>query len=211
MLNLHTRPKPRSAGGLSVCITSPQYRPIKRRPSLKCTTAVKIFLRKQSTQDARINHMLQEASAEWSTYQLREYHEWANLTPKEKQEALFSWILNQTRTRPAKPLDILSAGLAGLIWWEHHVQPRHDSYSRAVDCAKAVWHLNQKVYRSYSSDDGHGHHITKRVFVNRLVRLTSRHACQRIETEIRKQAGWILEAYRAELTEAIKKAGLIGV
>lgn len=209
MLPYRSRPKPRSAGGLTVCKTSPQFRPIKRRPSLKWTTIVKLFLRKQSTQDERINHMLQEASAEWSTYQLREYHEWANLTPKEKQEALFSWILQQPRKTTA--LDILSAGLAGLIWWEHHVQPRHDSYSRAVDCAKAVWHLNQKVYRTYSSDDGHGHLTAKRVFVNRLVRLTSRHACQRIEAEIKKQAGWILEAYRAELIEAVKKAGLIGV
>lgn len=210
---MNMKPKLQRAGGFNACDGHPvlfrRAWPTQLRP---WRIAVKKLLTQLQQTDPRIDEMVTSATTEWLTYEQPAYSQWTSLTPLQKQQALFAWIFNQ-KTPTGKSwsvLEILSAGLAGLLWWEHHVQPRHDAYTRAVDCARAVRFLLRTERRYYESDDGHGMVRKREVWINQHVQIRSRNAAQKIEAEIQKHAGWLLRDYREALQKALRDASLIG-
>ncbi|MDK2742109.1 MAG: hypothetical protein NDI90_04285 [Nitrospira sp. BO4] len=150
--------------------------------------------------------MIMDCAAEWETYACPEYQAWPSLTPLEKQQALFAWILRQ---KGRKALDILVAGIAGHLHFVFTPQKRRDSYARAVTVGRSIWFLLRQEYRTYERDSGHGSITLQHVCITKKVRLRSRNAAQRIEAAIRKQAGWFMEEYHGRLVEELRKAQLI--
>lgn len=224
------KPKLRNAGGWNVVDGGYDYRLVRRGAIQRWRAVVKRILleqaarrrnnkgtpaatrqRSSSTDQHSVATILTDAATTWSTYAVPAYNQWSSLTPLEKQQALFAWVLTQTTKtgRRHAPVDILASGIAGLLYWEHHVQPRHDDYSRAVDCARPIWFLLRREWKTYERDNGHGTVTRKHVWINKNIRLRSRNACQRIESEIKRVAGEWLQENRSVVVRELVKKGLI--
>lgn len=188
--------KPRRAGGWNIVDGGYDFHLVRRCTMQKWRTAVKKVLLTARKKDPRIERMLVDAATEWSTYACPSYQSWASLTPLEKQHALFTWILKQKKR---SALDILVAGIAGLLHFTLIVQPRHDAYARAVSCARSVWFLLRKERRTYETDSGQGTTRVQHVWINKRIRIRSRNAAQKIEAQIQRHAGWFIEAYSGQL------------
>jgi hypothetical protein len=196
----------RDAGGFRVTDGGYDFHLFKREEIQCYRHAVKSVLKSAKKNDPRIQKMLEDAATEWATYACPDFQMWSSLAPTAKAQALIAWILCQTTKKLKKKRtaeEVLIGGIAGLLHWKLNVQKRHDDYSRAVSCARSVWFLMRREYREYQHDDGHETVTVNKVCLNRKVRLRSRHACQRIEAAITKQAGWFLETYEPQLYVAV--------
>lgn len=211
LTNRPTKPRLRPAGGFDVAHGhSTQFNLVKRGPVYQWRVSIRSLLQKLRKQDPRIEKMLLDAQCEWSTYDCPEFNQWATLSPLAKQQALFAWIMRQKgRSGSLKnSLDILSAGLAGRLWWEHHVQPRHDDYTRAVDTGRTVYYLLGREWRTYERE-WNGVITRENVHLTKRVTPYSRHFCQRVEAEVMRHAGWVLEEYREQLEQVLRRDGRI--
>ncbi|MBX3301582.1 MAG: hypothetical protein KF693_05140 [Nitrospira sp.] len=190
------RKRLKPAGGFQICDGGPGFKLVKRRTMQKWRKAVKeVMLNKRGRvrkHDPAIEQMLLDCATEWATYACPAYQSWPSLTPLQKQQALFAWILRQKR-RTA--LDILVAGIAGDLYTTYGPQPLKTPYARAVNVGRSVWFLLRAEFKDYTHDDGHGSITVQRVCITKKVRLRSRNAAQRIERAIRKHAAWFIERY----------------
>lgn len=201
-ITAYRKPPLRYAGGFRVTEGGYDFRLVRRRPMQKWRKAVKQVLVNARKRDPAIEKMILDCAAEWSTYSCREYQSWPSLTPLEKQQALFAWILKQKKR---SAVDIIASGVAGLLYFELNPQKRHDDYARAVSIARPVWFLLRKEWRTYQHESGHGSITVQRVWINERVKIRSRNAAQKIEAAIRKHAGWFMEEYHDRLVHELRK------
>lgn len=190
--------KLRRAGGWNVVDGGYDFRLVRRRTIQKWRTAVKKVLLNNSRRknDPAIEKMVLDCATEWATYACPDYQAWPSLTPLEKQQALFAWILRQKKR---SAIDVLVAGIAGALYHEFNPQSRHDDYARAVNIGRSVWILLRPVYRTYHHDSGHGTIRIEHLCITKKIRMRSRYAAQRIEQAIKKHAGWFIKKYGHEV------------
>lgn len=199
----------RPAGGFQITEGGPSFSLVKRRIMQKWRTVVKkVILNKRAKKrrDLRVEHMLFACALEWNTYACPDYQAWPSLTPLEKQQALFAWILRQ---KGKSAVDIIASGIAGDLYNTLKPQPRHDAYAHAVSVARPIWFLLRREWRTYEHDNGHGVVTTKKVWINKKVRLRSRNACQRIEAAIRVHCNWFMREYHEKLVKELHKKNLL--
>jgi len=188
----YRKPPLRYAGGFRVTDGGYDFHLVRRRTIQKWRKAVKQVLLSAKKKDPAIEKMILDCATEWATYACPGYQSWPSLTPLEKQQALFAWILRQKKR---SALDILVAGIAGDLYSTYCPQSRNDSYARAVNIGRSVWILLRPVYRTYHHDSGHGTTRIEHICITKKIRMRSRNAAQRIERAIKKHAGGFIEEY----------------
>ncbi len=199
----------RPAGGFQISQGHPTQFPLIRRARARYLRRLikQFILSKVKAKDKATIQMLSDFQAEILTYPRYDYASWTDLTPLEKQQALFSWIIDQaSRMRGHKysHLDVLVAGLAGLM--HNSLRPEHQlhtPYARAVDCGRSIWFLLKPEFKDYEHEDGHGNTRVERVEINRRVRLRSRNAAQRMEACVMRYAGEFLEKYSQDFAPVV--------
>lgn len=191
------------AGGFVIADGGPGFKLVRCRALQRYRKPIKKFLisKRARKKDPRIEKMLLDLSAEIATYDCPPFHHWPNLTPIEKQQALFKWIIKQGRYAV---VDLIAAGLAGDFYTTYGPQTLKSPYARAVNIGRAVWYLLKREYKDFAHDNGHGQITTRKIWINKKVRMRSRYAAQRIEACIKKHAGFILEEYGQELWNRIE-------
>ncbi|MDK2745534.1 MAG: hypothetical protein NDI90_21740 [Nitrospira sp. BO4] len=177
------KPRLQRAGGFQICDGGPGFKLVKRRTMQKWRKAVKQVLLSARKNDPAIEKMILDCATEWGTYSCPDYQSWSSLTPLEKQQALFAWILRQ---KQRSTVEILVAGIAGDLYTTYGPQALKTPYARAVNIGRSVWFRLRQEYRTYEHDSGHGSTRIKHICITRKVRIRSRNACQRIEVNLVK-------------------------
>jgi hypothetical protein len=206
------KPKLHHAGGFRITGGHPTLFPLIRRYRARyLRRLIKNHIKSLvKAGDAATIQMLSDFQSEILTYPRYEYASWTDLTPLEKQQALFTWIIAQAQRKQNHKyshLDILAAGLAGLVHNSHRPEGQlRTPYARAVDCGRSIWFLLKPEFKEYEHEDGHGNIRVERVEINRRVRLRSRNAAQRMEAAVMKYAGEFLEKYSQDISHEIPRA-----
>lgn len=207
------RPKLRPAGGYVIGDGCREFPNLQRRDLKPWRKAVQsLILHKVKQGDPEVIAMIREAECEWLTYQCKPFHHWTNCTPLQKSQTLIAWILEQGREKKSgygwsrrrhTALDILINGIAADLWVTYGSSKLKSPYYRAVSVGRSVRFLLRAVFKEYTREDRYGFTTIERLCITRKVRLRSRYACQRLETNIRRHAEWFIRKSGSEIASTV--------
>lgn len=196
------RKRLKPAGGYPIVDGCAEFPNVERRDLRSWRNAVRRFIvRKVKQGDAEVIAMIREAECEWLTFECQPFHHWTNCTPLGKAQTLIAWILRQGREKKSgygwnrrrhTTLDILVNGIAADLWVTHGPSKLKSPYYRAVQIGRAVRFLLLAEFREYEQDHTNGLVTLSRIKITQKIRMRSRNACQRLETVIKRHAGWFL-------------------
>jgi hypothetical protein len=183
------------AGGYRIssgCAAYPNFTVPQRKPWIRVVS--RLLEQRVKANDRAVITMLQNAHAEWLTFEPVPYHRLASLTPLGKAQALIAHVLRQGNYGV---IDIVSSGVAAILMSESGQFPRPPKlpYFRAVQVGLAVRNLHKPEFKVYEREDSRtGQIISHKVNITLPLRVRSRYMCQRVEHILRKHVDpFILE------------------